>query len=471
MIKVALLKNAVSLSRYFAEETAAMRWGGHVALALGLHGEPVTPKGLLTAAWGHSPRDGQPLYQRAAARRRLGWDLVFAPDKTISVAALVGAYGDPILRAHTQAVETAFTRLAQPAAAVRTRTPTGSPRWQLTGAMLYTHALHRTNREKEPHLHSHLLVMNVTRGAFQGPAHAWMALQTGLVFERLPALESAYHQELWRHLRREGFPAERSPSGKTVLPALQTQAVHRTFAQAHARVVRQAVPVAEQIQRARAQEGLPPLHPATLVPLARQIANDRHRPPKEAGIERKQTRFGWRLLLDPATRDLIDRGSRPSKRVRRQARRAATDQSVTPVAHAAPTPVPASGQPVLPPTRSAPAVHGVAPSPALAPTPRRRSLPRIQAHSRRNAGLALGGLRYLETGEPTPKVQPASPALAQALRERLSPTARRVRQTVVLDRAMAAPGLHPPLPPAAAVQAALKHHFHTHRNSPHAHRP
>jgi len=477
VIKVATLKSPVALSRYFAEDTASMRWNGNVAQALRIQGEPITQQGLWAAALGHSPYNGQRLYQRASSRRRLGWDLVFAPAKSVSVAALVGPYGDRILRAHSQAVDTAFDLLGQPAAAVRVRTPTGSQLSKPTGMMLYTHVVHRTNREKEPHLHSHLLLINVT----QGPDHVWMALQTGPLFKRIPALERVYNHELCRNLRREGIHAARSASDKTVIPALETDAIHRTFAKARARVIRQAASITDHIQRGRLKDQLSPLHPNTLLPLARQIANDRHRPPKEPRIEHKLTRLHWRLLLDQAARDLIDEASRPSRRVRLQASRNAARQSLFlegTVAQKLAVMIPHASvrrhfalEIMVGCTTELPALPAAK---ILATALDRSSLiaDRTKQHAtqpRLNAGLALAGLRFLDTLEPTPKVQVACPALSATFSGRVSPATHLLRQTVALDLALAAHRAPSPRVPQPTLGQTLSRRFNLART--HARRP
>ena len=180
-----------------------MRWSGKVADFLQIKGRRVTKYELTQASAGYCPLSSQPLYQRQSTNRRLGWDILFMPPKSISVAALVGTGGDRIVRAHSQAVETAFTVLAEPAAAVSARSHLGLHNWRTTGAMLFTHVVHRTNREKEPHLHSHLLVMNTTLDA----GRRLMGLETGPVFERFGAMEKIYNHSWPGTYAVKGLPA------------------------------------------------------------------------------------------------------------------------------------------------------------------------------------------------------------------------------------------------------------------------
>jgi conjugative relaxase-like TrwC/TraI family protein len=281
VIKPSPIKNAAAIGRYFAEEAASMHWSGKVADFLQIKGRRVTKYELTQAAAGYCPLSDRPLYQRQSANRRLGWDILFMPPKSISVAALVGAGGDRIVRAHSQAVEATFNLLVEPAAAVSLRSDLGLHSWRTTGAMLFTHVVHRTNREKEPHLHSHLLVMNTTLA----PGRRLMGLETGPVFERFGAMEKMYNHELARNLRREGIACEISRSGDTVIAEIEDSLeIQHAFSKAHARVLKHAALIADEIQSQRARDGLIPLGPKTIGFVSRQIANDRHRPPKESGI-------------------------------------------------------------------------------------------------------------------------------------------------------------------------------------------
>jgi len=468
VINVAPIQNPAALARYFAQETAPMKWDGNVAAFLQIRGQAVTRDGLAMAASGRSPGDGRPLYQRASPQRRLGWDVVFAPAKSVSVAALVSAQGDCVLRAHRWAVESAFGLLVEPAAAVRVRANPVHGGWQLTGAMLFTHAVHRTNREREPHLHSHLLIMNVTLG----PCGALRALEIGPVFERMAALERVYNHELCRILRQNGIDAEPSSCGKMVIAAIEASgAVHRAFSKAHARVVHQAGPIAAKIQGERQGAGVPPLRPEALTPLARQMANDRYRPPKLSGMERKLTRLHWRLRLDQATRDLIDDASKPSKGVRRQALRQARSQIQDLDRLIAQTSSQLQPRMAKRQLSSIQVMAGcmadvpAVPAAQILTAAHQRSarvserLKRDERECRVHAGLALAGLRFLDTLEPTAQIQVTPPALAAALAARVPPAARRLRGAVTLDRAMATAQGHIPYLAHGALGPTLHRHF------------
>ncbi len=451
-----------------------MQWCGEVAHFLQIKGYKVTRADLTKAASGYSPLDGQPLYQRRSSNRRLGWDIIFAPDKSVSVAALVGSGGDRIIRAHFLSVKSAFDLLAEPAAAIRTRSDVDLHDWETTGSMLFTHVVHRTNREKEPHLHSHVLVMNTTLTS----QNTLMALETGPVFERFAAMERVYNHELCRHLRRDGIDAEMSENGKTIIPDLEgCPTVHSAFAKAHARVVTQAAAIADRIQDQRRKDGLFPLHPTTLRSISRQIANDRYRPPKEIGIEKKLTRAHWRHSIDRACLDLIDRSSKSWKTVRLRTVRNQNTQSVilpSVVAERTSTEFPhrtkrniTAIQVMIGCTKDTPDLSAK----EILETALKHSwkifdrAKREDMESHIKAGLALTGLRVLNTLEPTNNIKTSNPVLSRTLIDRVSPATRRIRLAASIDKEAQRYNQRSQAETSAELSSALSNHFNSIRTS------
>jgi conjugative relaxase-like TrwC/TraI family protein len=474
VIKPRPIKNSARLGRYFAEETASMRWAGAVAHSLKIHGRTVTRPDLIKAASGYSPLDGQPLYQRRSSLRRLGWDIVFAPTKGISVAANVGSGGDRIVRAHSLSVESAFGLLAEPAAAIRTRDALNLHDWETTGSMLYTHVVHRTNREKEPHLHSHVLLMNTTVSS----QNTLMALETGPVFERFAAMERVYNHELCRLLRLDGIDARMSEHGKTIIPDIEgSKAVHAAFSKAHSRVLTQAVAIAEEIQTSRRKDRLFPLHPTTLTAVSRQIANDRHRPPKEPGIEKKITRAHWRHSIDRACLELIDSASQSRKRVRLRTVRNQNTQSVilpSLVAERTSSEFPHRTKRHI--TAVQVLIKCTTDTPDLSA---RQILETALKHSAKicdrakredmeshiKAGLALTGVRVLNTLEPTDKIKATDPLLRRTLIARVAPATLRLRLASSIDKASEKHNQRINPGSSTALSSALTKHFDTVRTT------
>jgi conjugative relaxase-like TrwC/TraI family protein len=478
MIKPSPIKNAAAIGRYFAEETASMRWCGKVADFLEIRGRRVTKYDLSQAAAGYCPLSGRPLYQRHSSNRRLGWDILFMPPKSVSVAALVGVGGDRIIRAHTQAVEATFDLLAEPAAAVSARSALDMHQWHTTEAMLFTHVVHRTNREKDPHIHSHLLVMNTTLDR----QTRLMALETGPVFERLGAMERMYNHELSRNLRCEGIRCSVSESGDTIISELEeSEEIQCAFSKAHARILKHAPQIAEQIQSQRVKDGLIPLHPKTVGFLSRQIANDRHRPAKEAGIEKSITRSHWRHSIDQASLELIDRCSKPSRALRLRTVRNEKTQSV--ILPSIVSDLVSEHFP-LRKRRSITAIQVMVrcteKTPDLsAKTILKSALLQCQKISDRSqrkkveaqikAGLALAGITSLDAPLPDSKVRVNDPVLTQVLLDRLSPATRRMRLSRKIDRNLERHEERRIVPEPVTLNEALTRHFEQRRRYVYSH--
>ena len=148
----------------------AGRWIGAAAGDLGLDcaaAGPVEPTQFRSLLAGRHPVTGRPLPLPAAGRRVAAYDLTFSAPKSVSV--VYGLGGEELARAvvaaHTQAVAGALQYLE--------RHGLGAARWRredrereviatsgFSGA-IFTHGV---NRNLDPHLHSHVVVVNAVHG-------------------------------------------------------------------------------------------------------------------------------------------------------------------------------------------------------------------------------------------------------------------------------------------------------------------
>jgi conjugative relaxase-like TrwC/TraI family protein len=146
----------------------AGRWVGSAADGLGLDGaEPVDAAAFRALLGGRHPRTGRPLPLPSAVRVA-AYDLTFSAPKSVSV--VFGLGGEEVARtvtaAHLEAVEGALRYLESHAlGAVRPAAAGGGEREVIatsgfTGAM-FTHGV---NRNLDPHLHSHVVVVNASHG-------------------------------------------------------------------------------------------------------------------------------------------------------------------------------------------------------------------------------------------------------------------------------------------------------------------
>jgi predicted nucleic acid-binding protein len=241
-------------------------------------------------------------------------------------------------------------------------------------------------------------------------------------------MERVYNHELCRLLRLDGINAQTSEDGKATIPDIEgSKAVHSAFSKAHSRVVTQAVEIAEEIKAARHKGRLFPLHPTTLTAVSRQIANDRHRPPKESGIEKKITRAHWRHSIDRACLELIDQASQSRKGVRLRTVRNQNTQSVflpSIVAEHTSSEFPHKAKRHI--TAVQVLIRCTADTPDLSArlileTALKYSAKicdrakREEMESHIKAGLALTGVRILNTLESTDKIKATDPVLRRTL--------------------------------------------------------
>ncbi|MFM2839116.1 MobF family relaxase, partial [Klebsiella pneumoniae] len=108
--------------------------------------------------------------QDGANRHRPGYDLTFSAPKSVSVMAMLG--GDKrLIDAHNQAVTEAVRQL-ETLAATRVMTD-GKSETVLTGNLIVAKFNHDTNRNQEPQIHTHAVVINATQNGDK-----WQSLGT-----------------------------------------------------------------------------------------------------------------------------------------------------------------------------------------------------------------------------------------------------------------------------------------------------
>lgn len=187
---------------------------GKGAELLGLNGE-VHEKEFIHLCAGEKP-DGSMLTQRMntvregdTPNRRVFYDWMIAPPKSVSVAALVGG-DDRILKAHAKAVAIAAKELEKYATArVRAKGDSMNGKDRATGNLTMAAFTHETSRAVsaeqvgDPQLHTHLLVFNCTQDP--GDNDKWKALQNYEMLKNQRFISSVYDYELCRELKKMGY--------------------------------------------------------------------------------------------------------------------------------------------------------------------------------------------------------------------------------------------------------------------------
>lgn len=168
MMSIGSVKSADKAGGYYTKEdnyyvigSMDERWQGKGAEALGLEGKAVD-KALFTAMLNGKLPDGSDLsrLQDGVNKHRPGYDLTFSAPKSVSVMAMLG--GDKrLIDAHNRAVSEAI-RQVETLASTRVMTD-GKSETVLTGNLIVATFNHDTNRNQEPQIHTHAVVINATQ--------------------------------------------------------------------------------------------------------------------------------------------------------------------------------------------------------------------------------------------------------------------------------------------------------------------
>jgi conjugative relaxase-like TrwC/TraI family protein len=180
-------------------------WGGAIAADLRLEGkvDPGAFRELLAGMVGE-----QQLGRRLAdgsLQHHPGWDFAVNAPKSVSIMALV-AGDDRVVAAHEQAVTAALSYLEEHAA-MRQRVD-GAITERTTGRLLFARFTEHASRELDPHLHTHVVVLNVTR---ERESERFVSLETRAMYAEQMVAGQVYRNELAHHLRERGYEVEFDP--------------------------------------------------------------------------------------------------------------------------------------------------------------------------------------------------------------------------------------------------------------------
>jgi conjugative relaxase-like TrwC/TraI family protein len=182
------------------------RWYGACARSLGLQGEASVAR-FQRMFEGRHPDTGELLGRPHGKGAVPAFDVVLRPTKSVSVLYGLGdpATGRAVLAAHHAGVREAVTYLDEH---LGTRRGHGGVQHVSGQGLLAVGFDHRTSREGDPLLHTHLVVAN----RIQGPDGRWTALDgRDLYRHRLAAdaiYRASYQRELVRTLGVEWTPAD-----------------------------------------------------------------------------------------------------------------------------------------------------------------------------------------------------------------------------------------------------------------------
>ena len=190
---------SAGVTPYFVDGRDPGSWTPATGRLLGLSG-PVGGPDLRAVLRGTDPRTGAFLPAVRHPRRRSGWDLIFSAPKSLSLLAGTSAEGESVAGAHTAAVGQVLEDLEQHLS-VRDATAPGGHR--PAGGLIAARFEHRANAASEPHLHTHVLVANLTR-----TARGWSGVENRAWFVGRSRLGALYQLALRSELGARGWDLE-----------------------------------------------------------------------------------------------------------------------------------------------------------------------------------------------------------------------------------------------------------------------
>jgi conjugative relaxase-like TrwC/TraI family protein len=172
------------------------RWYGAGSASLGLQGE-ASPPGFRRMFEGRDPDTGELLGRPHGRNAVPAFDVVLRPTKSVSVLYGLGdrATGGAVLAAHHAGLAEAVAYLDEHVGARRGH---GGVQHVSGRGLLAVGFDHRTSREGDPLLHTHLVVAN----RIQGPDGRWTALDGRDVYQHRLAADAIYRATYQRTLTR-----------------------------------------------------------------------------------------------------------------------------------------------------------------------------------------------------------------------------------------------------------------------------
>jgi conjugative relaxase-like TrwC/TraI family protein len=193
---------------YTQNETQHGQWLGIGAERLGLKtGGVVTRDTFLRLCDNQHPTTGEQLTPQHFRERRIYFDFVCSPPKSVSILA-VTMNDRRIIQAHKEASMMAIHEL-ESFTASRVRKGDIQEQDRTTGNLVGAAFLHTTSRSLDPQLHTHFVLFNATWDKQEG---RWKALQTGDMFGAINYGTAVYRNELAKRLHQIGYSTRRTGS-------------------------------------------------------------------------------------------------------------------------------------------------------------------------------------------------------------------------------------------------------------------
>jgi conjugative relaxase-like TrwC/TraI family protein len=169
--------------------------------------EVVTRDEFLKLCDNQHPQTGEQLTPQLFKDRRIYFDFVCSPPKSVSILA-VTMNDQRIIEAHKEASMIAVREL-ESFASTRIRKGGIEDKDRVTGNLVGAAFLHTTSRALDPQLHTHFVLFNCT---WDSKERRWKALQTSGMFGAVNYATEVYRNELTKRLHGMGYSTRRTGS-------------------------------------------------------------------------------------------------------------------------------------------------------------------------------------------------------------------------------------------------------------------
>jgi len=205
--------NIQTSDNYYLDRSAEATWQGGAARLLGIEGKTVTKEEFKDFLNGEvtNPATGkmQDLKAGGHADRRKGIDLVISAPKSVSVAGLVGK-DERLVGAHVEAAHAAMSWLEKNGALLRVKGSDGKNVAVQSGNLIWATIKHETNRDNEPQLHNHNVLMAIT---YDADAKKWRSLTNDEIAQIRRMADDIYKGELHSRVVRLGYETRLTADG------------------------------------------------------------------------------------------------------------------------------------------------------------------------------------------------------------------------------------------------------------------
>ena len=190
---------------YYAEGgVSPSQWQGKGAEELGLSGDVDRDqfKALLEGKVADQQlgRHYGDASRERAVEHRPGWDVTLSAPKSVSIMAQVA--GDRrLIAAHSAAAKTALAHVETHMAATRIRSGGGGVMRETTDNLVVASFQHGTSRAQDPQLHTHNVILNMTKG----DDGSWRSLEPRALYQLQKQIGAIYRQELALKVRALGY--------------------------------------------------------------------------------------------------------------------------------------------------------------------------------------------------------------------------------------------------------------------------